>query len=53
MVAVVAFIDREGAGIMVVLSDFGGQLGLFAGMIDNFMIIAYPAALGLVYLVRV
>lgn len=53
MVAIVAFVDGEGAGIMVILGDFGGELGFFASVIDNLMIIAYPAALGLVDLIRV
>ena len=38
---------------MVVFSDFGCQLGLFASVIDNLMIIAYPAALWFVNLVRI
>ncbi len=38
---------------MVILGDFGGELGLFASMVDNLVIIAYPAALWFVNLVRI
>lgn len=53
MVAVFAFIDRERAGVVVVLGDFGGQLGFFASVVNNFMAFAYPASFWFVNLVWV
>ncbi len=48
VVAVFAFVDREWARVMVILRDLGGQLGFFAGVVDDFMTITYPATLWLV-----
>lgn len=53
MVAVFAFVDGKAGSVVVVLGDFGGQLGFFAGVVDDFMAIAYPATLRLVNLIRV
>ena len=53
VVAIFALIYREWAGVMVVLSDFGGQLGFFAGVVNNLMAFADPASFGFVNLVRV
>ena len=53
VVAIFAFIDREWAGVVVVLGDLGGQLGFFASVVNNFMAFAYPASFGLVNLVWV
>lgn len=53
MVAVVAFVDGERAGIMIILGDFSGKLSLFAGVVDNLVIITYPTTLGLVDLIWV
>lgn len=44
MVAVFAFIDLEGGGVMVVLSDEGGDFGGFAGGVGDFMVFANPTA---------
>lgn len=44
VIAVFAFVDRERAGVVVVLGDFSGQLGFFASIVNNFMAFAYPAA---------
>lgn len=40
-------------GAVVILGDFGGHLGLFTRMINNFMRVAHPTTLGLVDLVGV
>lgn len=53
VVAVFAFVDREWARVMVILRDLGGQLGFFAGVVDDFMAITYPATLWFVDLIRV
>lgn len=53
VVAVFAFIDRERAGVVVVLGDFGGQLGFFASIVNNFVAFTHPASFGLVDLVWV
>ena len=48
VVAVVAFVDGEGGGAMVVFGDLGGDFGFFASIVADFLAVANPATLGLV-----
>ena len=52
VVGVGAFVRFEVSGdVMVVFRNFGGQLGFFECIIDDFMGVANPAALRLVGLI--
>ena len=51
VVAVFAFVDGKAGGMVVIFSDFGGQLGFFAGVVDDFVTITHPTTLRLVSLV--
>lgn len=51
VVAIFAFVDREWAGVVIILRDLGGQLGFFASVINNFMTFAYPTARWIVGLI--
>ena len=53
VVAVFAFVDREWARVVVVLGNLGGQLGFFAGIVNNFMTFTHPATRRIVGLIWV
>ena len=48
MVTKFAFVDSQFRGAMIILGDFGGELGFFLRRVTDFVNITNPAALGLV-----